>query len=101
MTNLSDYDRRQYERMRTAISDYEAKGTTFATLVRTIDALIGALEKVPSSDRDDLLREWGALEEIYALSLDERKPELEFVHVDVISKAIANLKEIISRRIGS
>src|SRR5688572_22514509 len=97
MPRQSEYNRRQFELMLDAIHFYEKNQSTLATLVQTLEGLISVVETESESDQNELLQDWGALEEVHALCLEMGKPELERVHANVISKAIENVRTTISR----
>lgn len=99
MPTLNDYNRRQYLRMIDAIDDYEKKNSSLASLVPTLEGLIGALEGISNEQRNELLRRWGALEEVHAVNLDEGTTEA--VHSKIIAKAVQDLRVLVVQYTGN
>lgn len=98
MRETDDYNERQYKRMLQMIEAYECRQIGVATLIDNVYGLIRALEGVSDEWRSSLLRKWGPLEEVYAVSLHQGKTDLDDCDRKEIEAALADLKEALEKR---
>jgi hypothetical protein len=69
--SASEYDLRQYGRMRDTILAYREGRLSLRGLIADLEALLGALEN-PSREWEAAARhEWGGLEEVYSYRVQE------------------------------
>jgi hypothetical protein len=91
---LTEYNRRQFERILDSLDRYEEGRSSLSTLVSNIEGLLGALEDFAASARDEFSRRWGVLDEVLAVSLDEGERELNSEELDLVRRAIRELRAL-------
>src|SRR5215212_2967614 len=95
MNTNSAYDQRQYNRMLDLLEAYERKHISLGTLIGNLEALLESLERVSANWPNSFLREWGVLEEIYAVALDQGATRLEDQDLQLIGDTTAKLKNLV------
>jgi len=100
MSADSDYDQRQYRRMAEILANYEKHECSLATVVSTIEGLIGVLESVSTARRNELLSCWGVFEEVYAVGLEQGQTDLDAIYAEPIARGIRDLKRLIVEHSG-
>ena len=93
---MSDYDNRQYLRMLDQIRDFESKRIDLKHLINGMKFLLSALEKADTTWKSEFQREWGVLEEVYAVALD-RKRQLTQDDWKLINAAVEAMTQLITR----
>lgn len=97
-TVISDHDQRQYAHMRESISAFSNSEFTLQTLHAVISSLeffLQALEVKDTEWQNKFYREWGVLDEVYAISLDENLSQVRPENIQLIRRSIANIQAII------
>jgi hypothetical protein len=93
---MSEYDSRQYHRMLEQLRDFESKRIDLKHLIGGLDALLCALEEAEANWKSEFQRQWGVLEEVYAVALD-RKKELMAEDWKLIETAIQTMKRLLAQ----
>jgi hypothetical protein len=91
---LTEYDRRQLQRVVQCIDDYHSGQLPLSALVSSLEGLFGALESVTPDQRNDFLRRWAVLDEVLAVSLDERRGLLNVGEQALIRGVLAELRDM-------
>lgn len=91
---LSEYNQRQLDRLVKTIDDYEKKNLSLSATVSQIEGLIGVLENIPITQRNELVRRWGVLDEIFAICLDEANRRPNHEENVLINQALSELKRL-------
>lgn len=94
LDDLTDYDRRQIDRIRERLSQYQDETISFHSLVFDIEGLINALENVSEEFRDNLQHHWGVLDEVYADMADQERKQFDKLDRELIENAITGLLEL-------
>jgi hypothetical protein len=71
---LTEYDARQLGRMLQRIDAYERDEIVLRRLIDDVEGLIAALESMPATQKEEIRSAWGALEDRYAVALDQKVP---------------------------
>ena len=94
MTTLNEYNLRQFDLLIKSINDFEGGKLSLSSLISNIEGLIGALENFSLSQRNELIRKWGVLDEIFAVCLDENNRSLSKEERDLINHTLCELREL-------
>lgn len=70
---MSDYNNRQYNLMGQLLSLFKAGRLPLKDLIGRLDALLAALQDPDALWEKKFRHEWGALEEVYAVALNEQE----------------------------
>ncbi len=95
MSTISEYDERQYQLMREFISAYERRNLPLINLIGKLEALLGCLQNVSSDWRNDFLKQWGVLEDVYSVSVDQGTTYLNDEAHLLITSALSEIKQLI------
>jgi len=71
---MNDHDRRQLEAMRNQIEAFRMGAIDLAWLISSLESLRHALQEIPQEWVSRFWSKWGALEEIYSLSVVREQP---------------------------
>lgn len=93
-STLSDYDRRQIDRIRDRLIWHQDGKLSFHNLVFDIEGLINALENVPEEFRASLQHHWGVFDEVYAVMADEERQQFDDLDRKLIDSAVKALLEL-------
>ncbi len=100
----TDYDKRQCASMRDALRLYETGTINLDSLITGLHALFNALEMTDDLWRNEFLRGWGTIEDVYASAMyrveQSRSENLESILKEPdnqarISAAIESLKHLL------
>lgn len=91
---LSDYDKRQLGRMLAALNQYDKGTLSIDALISSIDGLISVLETKDSGFKDNLQKQWGALEIAYASALDKGRIPFGGNDRRVIQPALDEIRKV-------
>jgi hypothetical protein len=94
MNRVSDHDRRQYQRMRVAIANFERGGDSLHNLIADLEALLAGLEGASPDRREALHRAWDKLREIHVAAVVEKGPQPNSSQ-DVVRNALAPMKALL------
>jgi len=94
---MSDYDNRQYRLMMQRIEEFEKSKIGLQRLIADLDALLCSLQKADETWRSSFQKEWGVLEEVYAIALDKGSEKLPTEHWDLIDNALGNMKRLLAQ----
>ncbi len=95
---MSEHDQRQFKLMSSRIEDYEAGHLPLGGLIGDLEFLRTALEKEDAEWDRQYLTQLGALEECYAVMLDEERSALTVPERLLVSEAIDSLKDLLSEK---
>jgi hypothetical protein len=70
---MSEYDKRQYQRMVDQIRDFESKRVDLKHIINGLDALLSALEQADAGWKSEFQRNWGVLEEVICSRARQKK----------------------------
>lgn len=91
---ISEYNQRQLHKMLDQIQSFEDKKISLGSLVGDLDFLLSALELSGEiSWKQEVDREIGVMEEIYADALDKKAIQLEHKSETLILRSLKNIKE--------
>jgi hypothetical protein len=93
---LSDYDKRQFGRILTALNQYDKGVVSIDALISSVDSLLSALETKDSELKAHLHKQWGALEIAYASALDKGRIPFGGQNRKSIEPALNELRRIAS-----
>jgi hypothetical protein len=92
---ITDYDRRQYQRMRGIIAAYEQGRHSFHNLIADLESLARTLETVPQDWHQAFTREWETLERVHATAfVVHRTPPSVFD--EGVQNALTNIKSLLA-----
>lgn len=94
--SMESYNRRQYDLMLRSIDLFEGGSTTFPLLVANLESLLDALKQLALSWIENFQSRWGTLEDVYASMLDEGRSDLNDLEHELVIRALADLKSMIS-----
>lgn len=89
---LNDNDRNYLDWMREQIAAYERGASDLGALIAGLESLVGTMESLAPQAREDFVRHWGELEQVYAVLLDRGMQELDRVGQQIVDEAIGKLK---------
>ncbi len=69
MTEISEHDTQQLERMLQAIAAFDGELPTLGKVISTLEFLLNALQEASADLRSEVRKRWGVLEEVYAYTL--------------------------------
>ncbi len=95
-----NYDQRQYALMIARIDDYRHGHIGIEKLVNDLEALIDVLEEVSEDWRSLLYSNWGILEEVYAVALDQEVTTLSQADNSLIAEGLNILEKMINDELG-
>ncbi len=101
MAILSEYNLRQLDRLVKCINSFEEGNLSLSSLVSNIEGLIRALENFSLSQRNELIRKWGVLDEIFAVCLDENNRPLSTEERNLINRTLYELRELCFSLMGN
>ena len=100
MDDSRAYNIRQYELMLKTLQDYRNRKISLERLINNLDALRGVLQVPPISWLDSFEPQWGKLEDVHAMMLDEERTELDELDLKLIESALAELEPLIKSEIA-
>jgi hypothetical protein len=89
---LNDNERKHLNWMREQIIAYETGASELGALIAGLESLVGTMESLAPKDREDFVRHWGELEQVYAVALDREMQELDCVGQQIVNEGIGKLK---------
>lgn len=96
---MRDFDKRQLTLMIQKINDYRNGKIYLAWLISDIESLINILEDPNEDWKAGLRTSWLALEEVYALALDDEKKHLDQEDLIIIDEALHKLETLIGDKL--
>jgi len=96
---MSEYDNRQYRLMLDRIEKYQHKKLKLRTLIGDLEGLLGCLQEVDENWKEEFLKAWGVLEEVYSFAIYEEKKELSEKDKELIHKAITELGNMVKQQL--
>ncbi len=93
---MSDYNNRQYRRMLDQINDFRSKRIDLKHLINGLESLLCALEQADAGWKSEFQSNWGVLEEVYAVSLDQKR-QLTKNDWRLLNTAVEDIKQLITR----
>jgi len=94
MENLNEYDQRQIFRMRRLLEGFDDGAVSFHDLVSSISFLISVLESDDTVFIEALRSQWGVLEEVRAVAMDEGRKELDELDEKLVRDAVGELRRL-------
>lgn len=85
------------ERLRT----YEDGRLSLRGLVADLEFLLGALEALDDTARQELRDLWGVLEEVYSVSLADRERKVDQQGEALVRATVASLRERVGRLLAA
>jgi hypothetical protein len=92
MTGLTEHDQRQIERMAERLEQFEKGDISLRVLIADLEFLVGALQSVEATIREQLRDKWEVLEEVYSVAVGMRGGKLDDHAESLIRDAVAALR---------
>lgn len=92
----TEYDSRQCDLMREALSSFERGECELPALISFLDASLAAMESAPTKWREAFQVQWWTLEQVHAVALDRSEDPMADENGQLVRRAVARLKHLLS-----
>ena len=72
---MSERERRQYLLMQDKINEFQANKISIGAVVDSLRSLLDNVPEAPPEWRENFMRDWWTLEQVYAFELDQGDPD--------------------------
>jgi hypothetical protein len=86
-----DGDLRQYQRMLEAVNDYQASKLSLNGLISALEGLIGSLHGTSTLWKNEFMRQWGTLEDVFSFAVVEKQGHLDEQDLKLVARAVEKL----------
>ncbi len=95
MDEISNYNRRQYQRIRQAIANFERAGDSLHNLIADLEVLLAGLEGAPPDRREAFHQAWDKLREIHVAAVVDKRPQPTSSQ-DIVKSALASMTALLA-----
>src|SRR5258708_14761450 len=95
MDEISNYNRRQYQRIRHAIANFERAGDSLHNLIADLEVLLAGLEGAPPDRREAFHQAWDKLREIHVAAVVDKRPQPTSSQ-DIVKSALASMTALLA-----
>jgi hypothetical protein len=99
MSEISEYNQRQYRLMLEQLTTFEQGQMKLDILVTNLEGLLNTLEQIEESWKSPFLSEWGKLEDARAVALFRQIKSFDQAATERILKAVSALKLLVLDKI--
>lgn len=92
---MNEREQRQLDGIINQINAFESHQIRLTGLISSLEALLNAMEDVPQAWRSEFRRQWGVLEQVYAVAADEGRFPTAAAEETVIAEAVGRLRELV------
>jgi len=96
-SELDEYNKRQLHLMNSEIMRFDNGSIDLRRLITSLEGLLGALDNFDANRKNALLRQWGVLEEVYAVTLDNRQTSVSRENELLVKGAISEITKLIGQ----
>jgi hypothetical protein len=91
---MNDYNRRQIHIALEQIEAFKTNKVDIGLLIANLEALAGTLQGISREWMDLFWQHWGALEEVYAITLDEKRDKLKETEDRLVNVSLTKLTHL-------
>lgn len=90
---ITEYDKRQVERMKQQLDRFDKEELGLSGLIGDLEFLLNAIESISQNWKENVNREIGVLEEVYAVFLDRGHEELDAQSRNLVNRSVEKLRD--------